>query len=397
MEARERKTETAETGSAEMEDRLSSLPDEILVLILQFLDTKHAAQTSVLSRRWKNMWSQLPIINIDSDSFRYYLSFRNFVLNVISRRVAPVYICKFWFDISNPIYSSLQMCIDSHDLFEPLVQRVIHHVVTHGVRYLCLHFPRIVDDLPILFTCPSLKMLELRELIIPPTQKLDFPTLTTLNLVKCTFILEGKREGNGAFGPFSGCLCLKSLFICDCRIPSKVKIFEISAPELTTLKISRMQHYRNINPKCKVVISSTKITSFVFIDSHVLEFSFVGLPLLKSVDIDAVVADYLYGAKVETKREFSVHLVDMFGAMGNAETVTLSFDTLHFLSIFVDLLGRTTPFTGMKVLKVKVPHVLCSFSTGVEEVINILMGGSHAKDLVVEYLKQAPSGIIRLR
>lgn len=46
-------------------DRISDLPDEMLQHILSFLGTRKAVQTSLLSKRWVNLWASLPCINID--------------------------------------------------------------------------------------------------------------------------------------------------------------------------------------------------------------------------------------------------------------------------------------------------------------------------------------------
>ncbi|KAL1560751.1 putative F-box/FBD/LRR-repeat protein [Salvia divinorum] len=42
------------------EDRISNLPDEILHHVTSFLPIKSAAQTSVLSRRWRDLWYSFP-------------------------------------------------------------------------------------------------------------------------------------------------------------------------------------------------------------------------------------------------------------------------------------------------------------------------------------------------
>ncbi|XP_061997450.1 putative F-box/LRR-repeat protein At5g38386 [Rosa rugosa] len=55
-------------------DRISELPDEILVRILSLLPLKEAGATSTLSRRWLYMWASTKNLNFDADETvrRYY-------------------------------------------------------------------------------------------------------------------------------------------------------------------------------------------------------------------------------------------------------------------------------------------------------------------------------------
>ncbi|XP_024014454.1 FBD-associated F-box protein At4g10400 [Eutrema salsugineum] len=50
-------------------DRISRLPEELLVKILSFVPTKVAVSTSILSKQWKFLWKLVPKLEYDS---RYY-------------------------------------------------------------------------------------------------------------------------------------------------------------------------------------------------------------------------------------------------------------------------------------------------------------------------------------
>ncbi|GJR70547.1 F-box/LRR-repeat protein 25-like protein [Tanacetum coccineum] len=75
-----------------MEDGISLLPDGSLVEIISRLNsTKEAIRTCILSKRWKHLWTQVPILNF---TFKHYLEdvdrripeFISYVKKVVSQR-----------------------------------------------------------------------------------------------------------------------------------------------------------------------------------------------------------------------------------------------------------------------------------------------------------------------
>ena len=56
---------SSDDAAATGEDRLSALPNDVLVLILLKLTTRAAARTSVLARSWRRVWALLPTLSFD--------------------------------------------------------------------------------------------------------------------------------------------------------------------------------------------------------------------------------------------------------------------------------------------------------------------------------------------
>ncbi|KAJ4789647.1 F-box/FBD/LRR protein [Rhynchospora pubera] len=67
-------------------DRLSNLPDEILHRIISFMKVRHTVQTCILSKRWKNLWRQLPYLNFNHVDFRNSCQFDRFVDSFLKHR-----------------------------------------------------------------------------------------------------------------------------------------------------------------------------------------------------------------------------------------------------------------------------------------------------------------------
>lgn len=93
---------TAIPGSSSQKsapDRISALPDELLLHVMYFLTLQEAAQTSLLSRRWQNLWASLMWLNFDAAKFSSMRTYRKFVNNALLIRSSlpvPVPLDAFW-------------------------------------------------------------------------------------------------------------------------------------------------------------------------------------------------------------------------------------------------------------------------------------------------------------
>ncbi|CAL5077822.1 unnamed protein product [Urochloa decumbens] len=107
------------SSGAAGEDRLSALPDDVLVLILLCLRTIEAAWTSVLARRWRGIWGLLPELRL-----AFFPELRGFgdalaassvplhCLFVAGRRGAPAASVSDWLPAAAPRVASELTIVD---------------------------------------------------------------------------------------------------------------------------------------------------------------------------------------------------------------------------------------------------------------------------------------------
>ncbi|XP_021758556.1 F-box/FBD/LRR-repeat protein At4g26340-like [Chenopodium quinoa] len=70
-------------AEVEQVDRISDLPDALLLEILSFLSTKEAVATSILSKRWKFVWTQVPVLNFSTSGSVSVYCFNAFMDRVL--------------------------------------------------------------------------------------------------------------------------------------------------------------------------------------------------------------------------------------------------------------------------------------------------------------------------
>ncbi|CAA0807403.1 Unknown protein [Striga hermonthica] len=259
---------------------ISRLPDDILLVILSFLTLKEAGRTSVLSSRWRNLWSYTSHLNFDDytsmekiiedPEFRSverekYVKWVDSVLQ--SHRGSTVKELRICFSLVKSAGKSITKWLEF--AFERHIEKLelnlsdgeyVHH--PHEVysfpRELCSN---ISSDHPYkssrFFDCKSLKMLSL-DCVNISGETIEFllrgcPLLEQL-IVRASNTLTRLE----VCGPS---LVLKHLEIWMCRY---LKSLRISAPNLTSLRLYKIQGVllQDVPMLTSVNVTSVDPTSF---------------------------------------------------------------------------------------------------------------------------------------
>ncbi|CAI9285280.1 unnamed protein product [Lactuca saligna] len=210
-------------------DFISNMPDSILLLILSLLSfTEEVIQTSILSKRWRYLWTSIPSVDLfyrfnGDDEFKKD-GFKEFVYWVLANRSVDLDCFRLG-------------CFDHYTL--STVRRWIHMAVTKNVKQLHLMFypEEETDHVEIphcLMTCCSLEILGLnlsyRGLRL--TNIIGFPALRHLRLTYVDF-LGGTDVVKGFLESFP---LLESLILISCFM-NEFDLLYISCPKLKSLRI----------------------------------------------------------------------------------------------------------------------------------------------------------------
>ncbi|KAJ0666239.1 putative F-box domain, leucine-rich repeat domain superfamily, F-box-like domain superfamily [Helianthus annuus] len=209
-------------------DRLSSLPDDIIHKILSFVSIKRAVKTSVLSSRWRFIWTSMPYLSFSSEGFHTLPKFSNFVKHVLSGRNNQTEV------------SSVKLRFRGK-VSQAFVKRILNYAFSHNVQQ--LNFTFLYEkktktlEIPLsLFSSQSLNHLTLTgygydvHFITIPTWEIK--TLAILNLNHVSLHYDNTDKGAGLF---SHCANLKNLTITHCRLVglNGFNIFHLGLSSLT--------------------------------------------------------------------------------------------------------------------------------------------------------------------
>ncbi|KAL6288953.1 hypothetical protein ACE6H2_006463 [Prunus campanulata] len=142
--AKRRKTK-GEGHNFVLADRISELPDEILVSILSLLSLKEAATTSILSKRWQHLWASTMTLNFDakldlgSSNLRHFRGLQQEIRYQESHRYIN-WVNRVLEQHKGPSIERFRACFDIDHRFTSSIDKWIQFAMTKRVQILELEF-----------------------------------------------------------------------------------------------------------------------------------------------------------------------------------------------------------------------------------------------------------------
>ncbi|CAK8543177.1 unnamed protein product [Lathyrus sativus] len=209
---------------ANQNDRISELPSNVIDAILGNLKVRDQVRTSILSTKWRYMWTSAPHLCFDDDFCQRFLDLDDpypvmykTITDVLMLHNGPIH----KFSVSTYADSDFEINADNINMWIPFMSRDIKHLelVTH-----CIFKDQIPD---ILFSCKELTYFKFSSfnLSIPPNF-CDLKKLRELHLFCVEF------ESSALESLILGCPSLGKLSIVQC---TGCDYLVISSPSLKVL------------------------------------------------------------------------------------------------------------------------------------------------------------------
>ncbi|KAG2238610.1 hypothetical protein Bca52824_092193 [Brassica carinata] len=249
----------------EKPDKISDLPDALLLLILSFIPTVDVVRTCVLSKRWTSLWEHVPRLD-----YRY----KN------DKKLSDQFVHRFLISRnSSCLLESMRLIVES-DSDVMNIPVWIKYAVENGLRELELNFYSEKENIILprnIYACKTLEVLTLKYCVRVdvPNSPVCFKSLKILNLQLVHF-----KDDDSVRRFFSSCPNLEKLDVI--RFVDNVVNFTIEVPSLKSLTI---HDYSYGDGRRGYVINAPSLSYFSVKGMTSYEFSIENMPELREAKI----------------------------------------------------------------------------------------------------------------
>ncbi|CAN8269444.1 unnamed protein product [Cochlearia groenlandica] len=253
---------------------ICELSNDLLVEILSLMNTTQVVSTSLLSKRWRNVWKL--VTKVDHRMTMYEKGskfFDNFLR------------CN-----ESPILQTVHLKI-GRKCAQEAHERWVNIAVARHVRDLKLFHYQDVIPLAFprsLFTCKSLVVLRLKNLMIQDIPSTLFlQSIKTLSLIHVTFYTDTTTSDKLVHKLLSSCPVLETLVVRRWNNVEKVKRFVIQVPSLQSLYIMERPYDRKHNREDDIeyVIDAPCLKTLKIFDKFSWFCSLVKMPKMVKAEI----------------------------------------------------------------------------------------------------------------
>ncbi|KAG7548710.1 F-box domain [Arabidopsis suecica] len=273
-----------------VEDRISALPDDLVVRILSLVPTKDAVATMILSKRWRSIWTMVPLLEYrEIKDVTHKTKFLGGLLGrLFGKRKRPRSIWLFLNESLGlhkaPILERLDIELGPHCPVDANVGKWITNAVDRTVRELGFQLMWSAGPISLpksLYTCDTLVYLRLsNKVFVDVSSPVCLPSLKRLHLVFVVY-----KDEDSVVRLLSSCPILEYLYVVRRHNQDNVTKFSVNVPSLESLT------YCNVKPKLvgeedvediggSLVIDSENLKEFAIADTSTNSCSIENKPRL---------------------------------------------------------------------------------------------------------------------